>query len=179
MVKSLGVLVAGGQLAEKALCILDADEEEATGCLRLPGSGAPEVDVFEALEETDWEPLATRIGGVTAGALKEAIQDAMNLDDHHKWCAHVADSLGGTLTRRRVWEELAEYYARDKIATVERTDCGPYQGSSVVIFVSLFDVIFPPKSSEHFVQTRWATTRTDISCGFEYAASYLTAHRLP
>lgn len=122
VVKALGLLVAEDKLGVKALCVLDADETDAPGCIRLPGTSAPEVVVFNAFVEADWAPLAARLGGVNAGSLKEAVQDAMNISDHHLWPTHVADALGGTLTRRRVWEEFAEYYAQEKIVDAVRRD---------------------------------------------------------
>jgi hypothetical protein len=111
VVKALGTLVHEEKLGNPALCVLDADETAAPGCILLPGASAPEVDVFGALGQADWQPLAERLA-VGAGPLREAVSDALHLEDHHMWAGHIADSLGGTLTRRRVWEEVAEYYAR-------------------------------------------------------------------
>lgn len=121
VVKSLGILVENGKLGHPALCVLDGDEPSAPGCIILPGSSAPEFEVFGALTDADWEPLARRLA-VEPGPLREAVQDAMNLPNHHDWPEHVASSLGGTLTGRRVWEDLTEYYAQNVISDALRRD---------------------------------------------------------
>lgn len=68
VVKSLGSLVQQDKLGTRARCVLDADEDPAPGCIKLPGGAAPEPDVFGAIHAEDWEPLAAGLA-VDAGSL--------------------------------------------------------------------------------------------------------------
>ena len=119
VVKALGILASDNKLPDRSICVLDADEEPAPGCLILPGASAPEIDVFSALGENDWEPLAQRLA-VSTGRLKEVTADATNGQDHHFWPDKVAEGLGGLATARRVWEEFCEYYATNIVPEGDR-----------------------------------------------------------
>jgi predicted ATPase len=119
VVRALGTLADADKLPDRTLCVLDADETPAPGCIILPGNAAPEVDVFASLGDDDWEALARRLA-VSVARLKEVTADAMNVDDHHLWPDKVADGLGGLTTGRRVWEEFCEHYATDVVSAEER-----------------------------------------------------------
>lgn len=123
VVKALGTLAQQDKLPDKTVCVLDADEDVAPGCVVLPGSSAPEIDVFSAMGDDDWGPLAQRLA-VSTGRVKEVTGDAMNGADHHFWPDKVAEGLGGLATARRVWEEFCEHYARNVIAEGDRAGFG-------------------------------------------------------
>lgn len=121
VVKALGTLAVDDKLPDKTICVLDADEAGAPGCVLLPGTAAPEVDVFGVMDDDAWDPLARRLA-VNAGRLKEVTADAMNVTDHHLWPDKVAEGLGGLTTGRRVWEEFCEYYATHVVSADDRRE---------------------------------------------------------
>jgi predicted ATPase len=99
--QSLGQMVQGSRFPRPSLVFLDGDQEQATGCILLPGDDAPERVVFETLKEKNWPDIAHRIARSHAD-LVDAAESAMTLNDHHDWVRVVADKIivgGNTLWR--------------------------------------------------------------------------------
>jgi predicted ATPase len=122
VVKALGHLAATDRLPGRSIGLLDGDEPTSEGCINLPGQSAPELEVFNGiLAAARWADLGARLG-VPEGVIEEAVRDAMNLENHHEWPLHVADTLRGAWTRRKVWEEFADFYAGELISAADRDD---------------------------------------------------------
>ncbi|MFK0049897.1 ATP-dependent nuclease [Streptomyces sp. NPDC090741] len=117
----LGGLADKNLLPAPCLSVLDADQKISAGCLRLPGTAAPEVEVFAALDEPAWEKVAARLG-VRIGDLLEAVDDARQIGNHHAWTRRVADRLGPRVRVDRVWENIAAVWAQEAVDPVERAD---------------------------------------------------------
>ncbi|NUV91607.1 AAA family ATPase [Streptomyces sp. KAI 90] len=115
----LGELASKGRLPSVSLGVLDADQAEQNGCLTLPGTQAPEKELFDSLDDTSWEKVAMRLD-VRAGELLQAVDDARQIDNHHAWTRRVAEHLGPRVRTDRVWEAIAAVWAKDSVAPAER-----------------------------------------------------------
>lgn len=120
VVKTLGALAHANRLPSAGIGVLDADEGDSDGCVRIPGTQAPEREVFGALRDEDYAVIAPHLT-TSAASLREAVTDAMSLGNHHEWARHIAAALAGTVTKRKVWEEVAEYWARELVDPAART----------------------------------------------------------
>ncbi len=116
--QSLGQMVQGQCFPRPSLVFLDADQEQASGCILLPGDDAPERVVFESLKEKGWPEIAERIARSHAN-LVDAAESAMTLTDHHEWVRVVADKIivgGNTL-----WRAMAISWAKHCLKEADGT----------------------------------------------------------
>jgi len=112
-VRMLGELAHAKKFPEAGLGVLDADEAPGEACVALPGAKlAPERAVFSAMQEEQFVALGQRLG-VQAGALMDAVEDAMRLDDHHTWPARVAERLAGTMRASKVRDAFIDVWVHD------------------------------------------------------------------
>lgn len=119
-VRALGKLSALRNLPELGIGVLDADQEPAPGCIRLPGKSAPpEVNVFNDMTDSHIEVVAERLG-IRAGDLLDAADDARRLPDHHTWPQRIAERLGGTMRTSKVWDSFVDVWIRDVLSRQER-----------------------------------------------------------
>ena len=117
VVRMMGELAASDRLEQKGLGVLDADMEEAAGCILLPGGNAPERVVFEGLRDKSWPKLSERFG-IGAGDLLTYLEDAILDADHHKWPSLVGDRVIKSATS--VWEIMATEWCRACLEDQER-----------------------------------------------------------
>lgn len=89
---ALGQMVNAKRFSRPTLVFLDGDQEEAEGCIVLPGGDAPERVVFEELKSVHWRNLWTRIGR-SISDVSDACSKAMLLADHHDWLRTAANEL--------------------------------------------------------------------------------------
>ena len=92
MVVALGKLASNSKLPVKALGILDADQAVSPGCLILPGTLAPERQIFADIQTNAINALATRLA-IPEADIANAISSAMTRTDHHEWIASAAAEL--------------------------------------------------------------------------------------
>lgn len=109
VIQTLGQLAASDRLPYKSLGVLDGDQPDSQGCIKLPGDRAPEMLVFEQLRAENWPNLPARFG-IGAGSLFDYLQDAMRDPDHHKWAELVGDRILRSATS--VWEILANEWCK-------------------------------------------------------------------
>lgn len=112
----LGDLGRNGKLPYRSIAILDGDHQHQS-CLNLPGSLAPEREVFNDLLANGWPNLPDRFG-VGAGTLFSALEDAMLDPDHHRWTALVGDRVLKSSTS--VWETLCREWCRNCLSNEAR-----------------------------------------------------------
>jgi predicted ATPase len=117
-VATLGRLSVGGALPHPALGVLDADQGKLVGCIRLPGSRAPEVDVYKSMTPESWGIVAERLG-VRTGDLLDAAEDAFALEDHHAWSRRIATALSEGMAASRIWDAAADVWVRELADTEE------------------------------------------------------------
>lgn len=105
---ALGQMAIDNRFPRPSLVFLDGDQEEARGCIVLPGGDAPERVVFEGLQDRGWPGVSQRIGRGPAETI-DALNAAMALEDHHEWVKSSADRLilGGEI----LWQALAASWA--------------------------------------------------------------------
>lgn len=109
VIQLLGQLSVDGRLPYRSLAVLDGDENVTRGCVALPGAEAPERAVYRDLRNAAWPDLPQRFG-VGAGALFQALEDAMLESDHHRWNSLVGDrTLKSEIS---VWEILCNVWCR-------------------------------------------------------------------
>ncbi|MCX2950749.1 ATP-dependent nuclease [Lentzea sp. NEAU-D7] len=109
-VKTLGALSADDKLGTNAMGVLDGEQGASPGCVVIPGKAAPERAVFASMSEDAWEAVSQRLG-VRAGDLFEAVDDAVQIENHHAWSRKVAERLGARVRTDRVWEASAAVWA--------------------------------------------------------------------
>jgi hypothetical protein len=118
VVLSLEQLGQRNILRYPSMGIVDADCEDGGTILRLPGTMAPEREVFAKLANAGWPHVSDRLG-VPAGDLIAYLEDAMRAPDHHAWCALVGNKIHAS--KHRVWEALVTVWVREVLdpSTVE------------------------------------------------------------
>lgn len=93
VVRTLDGLAKNHRLPYKSLCVVDGDKRETMPeVLALPGTMAPEKQVFTDLKNIEWNKLDDRFG-IGAGTLFKYLEDAMLEPDHHKWTEYVGDRV--------------------------------------------------------------------------------------
>ena len=120
-VRVFGTLITENRLPDRAVGVLDGDQDEAPGCIRIPGGSAPERAVFEDLDEATWTIVAERLGA-HPGSLLDAVEDAMRVDEHHTWVARTAERLHGRTRPSAVWEAAVDVWVRDVLPNSDKTD---------------------------------------------------------
>lgn len=109
VVKIMGKLAKAGKLSQPGLGVLDGDQLDSEGCVRLPGDDAPERVVFLGLQEKNWGNLHERFG-IGAGDLHTYLEDALLNPDFHRWPSLVGDRILKSATS--VWETMATEWCR-------------------------------------------------------------------
>jgi predicted ATPase len=90
--RALGQMVANKHFPRPSRVFLDGDNEEAVGCLLLPGGDAPERVVFKTLKAIKFGEVWSRIAR-DIGVVQETCTTAMTLADHHEWVNVAAKQL--------------------------------------------------------------------------------------
>lgn len=117
VVAMMGKLADEGKLPQPGVGVLDGDQQEAQGCVRLPGGDAPERVVFLGLRNQNWARLHERFG-IGAGDLHTYFEDALLNPDFHRWPSLVGDRILKSATS--VWETMATEWCRVCLADAER-----------------------------------------------------------
>lgn len=118
-VKIMGGLSASGRLRGKGIGVLDPDMEQTKGCIVLPGSQAPEKEIYCSMTDTTWKIVAERLG-VAPGALLDAAADAMQLENHHLWSKEIARLLSPSMRPHKVWEAAVDVWSKDILSVADR-----------------------------------------------------------
>jgi predicted ATPase len=116
VIKILGNLGAADKLHYRSASVLDGDEEAPTGCAKLPGEHAPEIQVFSDLKAIKWNGLDTAFN-VGAGELFGWLDDAMREPDHHLWTTLVGNWV--VRSRHSVWETMCDQWVRQCLKQTE------------------------------------------------------------
>lgn len=117
VVTMMGNLAANAKLPQPGIGVLDGDQPEAPGCIRLPGGDAPERVVFLGLRERNWGHLHERFG-IGAGDLHTYLEDALLNADFHRWPSLVGDRILKSATS--VWETMATEWCRECLTDTAR-----------------------------------------------------------
>jgi hypothetical protein len=99
------------------MCFLDGDIAESEGCVKLPGSTAPEIVIFNDLKAKNWPNLTERFG-IGAGDLFTFFEDAMLNSDHHEWTKEIGDHV--KKSSNGVWEILTIEWCKCCLSDDER-----------------------------------------------------------
>lgn len=115
---ALGMMAHQKRFPRPSLVLLDGDQSETTGCNLLPGQEAPEIVVFQGLQNHGWNGVPARVGRAASETI-DALNQAMASVDHHKWPNDVGDRLavGGNI----VWQALCSVWA-DTCATADELE---------------------------------------------------------
>jgi predicted ATPase len=133
--RSLGQMVAGRRFPRPSCVFLDGDAGAAVGCLALPGEDAPEVVVFEALQERDWGAVQQRVGRAFPD-VASACTKAMAQTDHHDWVREAANTL--VLTTDTLWHAMCAEWA----TTIMEPDAA---GEILQVIEDALDESMPPR----------------------------------
>jgi predicted ATPase len=117
VVAMMGKLACDGKLPKPGIGVLDGDQQDSQGCVRLPGNEAPERVVFLGLREHNWGNLHERFG-IGAGDLHTYLEDALLNADFHRWPSLVGDRI--LKSSSSVWETMATEWCRVCLTEAER-----------------------------------------------------------
>ena len=90
--KALGLMNAQKRFPRPTLVILDGDQEQSEGCILLPGTDAPERQIYNDLNKINWLDITTHLYRSYSDFV-DAAQKAMTLSNHHEWNKAVADKI--------------------------------------------------------------------------------------
>ena len=121
--KALGLRCVQKRFPRPTLVILDGDQEQSEGCILLPGTDAPERQIYYDLNKINWLDIATHLSRSYSDFV-DAAQKAMTLSNHHEWNKAVADKIiygGNDLWRIlcRSWVKNVLENRDDKMTIVE------------------------------------------------------------
>lgn len=114
-VAAVGQIVERGQLPYASACVVDGDLQVPRGCIKLPGTEAPERVVFNTITAHTAE-LAT-ILGMSAASVSASIQAAMTIPDHHSWIGELARQLRSS--NDYIWISMLRVWIRNSANTTE------------------------------------------------------------
>lgn len=117
VVAMMGKLAYDNKLPQPGLGILDGDQQESQGCVKLPGNDAPERVVFLGLRQHNWGMLHERFG-IGAGDLHTYLEDALLNSNFHRWPSLVGDRILKSATS--VWETMATEWCRQCLSEADR-----------------------------------------------------------
>lgn len=117
VVTMMGKLAFEERLPQPGLGILDGDQDPSPGCVKLPGTKAPEQVVFEGLRRENWGQLHERFG-IGAGNLHAYLEDAMLNQKFHDWPQLVGDKI--LKSKTNVWETMVTEWCRVCLDTETR-----------------------------------------------------------
>ncbi|PLM04829.1 AAA family ATPase, partial [Klebsiella pneumoniae] len=105
---ALGQMAANKRFPRSSVVFLDGDQSPALGCKILPGDDAPEIVVFEALQNIGWPGISDKISRKPAESI-DALNNAMTNSDHHDWIDYASNTLniGGEI----LWHALCTSWA--------------------------------------------------------------------
>lgn len=111
---ALGAIAAGGKLPRPGVAVVDAEQGAGDSHILLPGSMAPERELFAHLSDNNWAAVAERVGR-PAGVLLDARDVAVSIPNHHAWIGDISRRLGGTVRPSKLTEALVDVWSRDVI----------------------------------------------------------------
>jgi predicted ATPase len=117
VVQMLGKLGTINRLPYKSMGFLDGDIEESEGCVKLPGSTAPERVIFNDLKARNWPNLPERFG-IGAGELFRYFEDAMLNVDHHAWTTEIGNHV--KMSSNGVWQILCREWCNSCLSIDEK-----------------------------------------------------------
>lgn len=109
VVQIMGKLGFENKLPYKSIAIVDGDKDATEGCLKMPGTEAPEYVVFEDLKKINWANLSERFG-IGAGTLFTILEDAMLNPAHHDWTKSIGNKV--RMSSKSVWEILCNEWSK-------------------------------------------------------------------
>ncbi|EHY90025.1 hypothetical protein SacazDRAFT_03144 [Saccharomonospora azurea NA-128] len=112
VVETLGKLSQESRLPYRSVAFVDADID-ARFAEKLPGSKAPERQIFEDLRDADWPDVTDRFG-IGYASLTQTLEEAMRHSDHHHWCTFVGDHI--SKSRGYVVDTLASIWAKNCVS---------------------------------------------------------------
>src|SRR5207244_8171331 len=86
------LLPDGKRFPRPTVVFLDGDQPITQGCYLLPGDGAPERVVFEALKKAKWPDVDSRVARSPSDVI-DSLEAAMTRSDHNSWIKAAADRL--------------------------------------------------------------------------------------
>lgn len=127
MVSAISVVASKERFPVPAVGILDADQEAAQNCLKLPGTAAPENQVINDIRQNDvaLNKLAVRLG-IALQDLQRVVTNVITIPDHHQWLAQISTEI--SQSKDYLWESMSQIWidecvAEDQIQTLCAAIC--------------------------------------------------------
>jgi hypothetical protein len=109
IVEILGKLSTQSRLPVKSLGVLDADKPIKTGCILLPGTEAPEKQVFRDIRSTAVHELAQRLA-LSDESISDALEKAQSLPNHHNWLEFLARKINQS--EAFLWTTMSQIWVK-------------------------------------------------------------------
>ncbi|EPA0137256.1 ATP-binding protein (plasmid) [Enterobacter asburiae] len=113
---ALGQMAHNNRFPRTTVVYLDGDQSPAQGCTILPGDDAPEVVVFNALQEQGWPNISEKIGREPAETI-DALNASMSSADHHGWPRAAANSLN--IGSEILWHAMCSSWAKNCMSSAD------------------------------------------------------------
>lgn len=124
-VMTLATIASANKLPRRGVGVVDAEQPSGADYMRLPGSQAPEREIYLNLSDEQWSAVAQRLGRTT-GELLDARDDALQVPNLHAWPGEIAKRLGGTMRPSKVSEATSDVWVSDVIGSESaRAWCEP------------------------------------------------------
>ncbi len=109
VVRTLGIALNRESFPLHGLGIIDPDQEDSSHCIKLPGSMAPEKQIFLDISSTALSFLSDRLG-LHIDSLRTAFENTTSLIDHHAWITQCAMRTGQTSDY--LWQTMCEVWVK-------------------------------------------------------------------
>jgi predicted ATPase len=109
MVRNVGRLAHADSLPIQCVCVLDADQQVGDGCVKLPGTLAPEREIVSSVALQAVKEFAARLG-VSDASVSDALAGAQAITNHHEWIAFLSRTLNQSTAY--MWTALCAVWVR-------------------------------------------------------------------
>lgn len=116
MVEALGRLAEENRLPVASIGVLDGERSITPGCIKLPGTQPPEVQLFGDLLERGVALLAQRLD-MSAASVEDALRQGTTDSDHHVWIRKTARILNQTPSY--LWDTVCKVWVKQQLAEAE------------------------------------------------------------
>ncbi len=116
IVSAVGIASRSPRFPVSAIGVVDADQTEQPGSIKLPGKHCPEKQLIDDIRTSAIPQLAIRLG-LSEEAVSSSIERAVTTKDYHDWPIHLARLTSHTASY--LWETLVQVWVSECLSETE------------------------------------------------------------
>jgi predicted ATPase len=116
MVETLGRLAEEKRLPVTSIGVLDGERTETLGCVKLPGTCPPEIQLFNDLLSDGIATLAQRLD-MSTSSVEDALRQSATDSDHHGWIRKAGRLLNQTPSY--LWDTMCKVWVKQNLSNPE------------------------------------------------------------